>query len=139
MSKKVLIVGFDPHKIAFGPERGLTSEGVAATGQATTDKLSGLWLERKRSCQLESPEFRVLAGHEKWYPAGSRKPPAAFSGMHYFLGFLERQRPSVENPPSPRSQRSHLFAAKLHTMVRFPSPVLPEMVLHLAGLVPMLG
>lgn len=36
---KVLIVGFDPHKIAFGPERGLTSEGVAATGQATTDKL----------------------------------------------------------------------------------------------------
>ena len=52
MSKKVLIVGFDPHKIAFGPERGLTSEGVAATGQATTDKLSGLWLERKRSCQL---------------------------------------------------------------------------------------
>ena len=42
MSKKILIVGLDPHKIAFGPERGLTSEGVAATGQATTDKLLAL-------------------------------------------------------------------------------------------------
>ncbi|SFP44313.1 hypothetical protein SAMN03159463_04209 [Mesorhizobium sp. NFR06] len=42
MSKRILIVGFDPHKITFGPERGLTPEGVSATGQATADKLLAL-------------------------------------------------------------------------------------------------
>lgn len=47
MSKKILIVGFDPRKISFGPERGLTTESVIATGQATTDKLLALGHEVK--------------------------------------------------------------------------------------------
>ncbi|WP_214473188.1 hypothetical protein [Mesorhizobium sp. dw_380] len=39
---RILIVGLDPHKIEFGSERGLTAEGVSATGQATNDRLEEL-------------------------------------------------------------------------------------------------
>ncbi|MBY5454390.1 MULTISPECIES: hypothetical protein [Rhizobium] len=39
---RILIVGLDPHKIEFGSERGLSAEGVSATGRATNDKLEGL-------------------------------------------------------------------------------------------------
>jgi len=43
MSKKrILIVGFDPNRIQFGSERGLTSESVNAAGTATNDGLAAL-------------------------------------------------------------------------------------------------
>jgi hypothetical protein len=43
MSKKrILIVGFDPNRIQFGSERGLTSDSVNAAGKATNDRLTAL-------------------------------------------------------------------------------------------------
>jgi len=42
LRKRILIVGFDPHRIQFGNERGLTSDSVSATGKAVNDRLSAL-------------------------------------------------------------------------------------------------
>lgn len=100
--KRILIVGLDPKRIDFGPERGLTPESVSAVGDAVNDRLIALghdvqsWLIAPDAAVeplvefLETHKFDVIL-----IAAGLRGLPAHTLLFENIMNVVHQQAPSA--------------------------------------------